>query len=243
MLISLYVSILLLTTSTGNHYEIARESQSKGQLFSFADCQTNPPGGAQLNELSIAGTHGSATGSPRSHDVPDERCLADGDDEANRYNFDKKNCRFKSSQAGHGRDSEPGTTCSSTQGEGWKKYVSRVPQSGNFLLVNTIDGRIHAFLLKCDNVLKYKWTFVLDEKQFEHNLNSLDFGERFLIPSLSGNLYSFDGKSLFQVHLPNNQPQINLDVSFSGGSTVNLYGIDFLSGEVVYKCVNGECST
>ncbi|MEN2498798.1 MAG: Eukaryotic translation initiation factor 2-alpha kinase 3, partial [Marteilia pararefringens] len=118
-----------------------------------------------------------------------------------------------------------------------------VPQSGNFLLVNTIDGRIHAFLLKCDNVLKYKWTFVLDEKQFEHNLNSLDFGERFLIPSLSGNLYSFDGKSLFQVHLPNNQPQINLDVSFSGGSTVNLYGIDFLSGEVVYKCVNGECST
>jgi eukaryotic translation initiation factor 2-alpha kinase 3 len=67
-----------------------------------------------------------------------------------------------------------------------------------------------------------------------------------MIPSLSGNLYKFDGKFVEPVpinanHLLKNSFRYSEDLVISGGRETMTYGVDLESGNVIYECTLKGC--
>jgi eukaryotic translation initiation factor 2-alpha kinase 3 len=67
-----------------------------------------------------------------------------------------------------------------------------------------------------------------------------------MIPSLSGNLYKFDGKFVEPVpinanHLLKNSFRYSEDLVISGGRETMTYGVDLESGNIIYECTLKGC--
>ncbi|XP_011057621.1 PREDICTED: eukaryotic translation initiation factor 2-alpha kinase isoform X1 [Acromyrmex echinatior] len=121
----------------------------------------------------------------------------------------------------------------------------------SLIFVSTLDGNISA--LNASNYGKKQWTIdfnngpMLSSSIHDTELNNNGQWVR-LIPSLSGQLYKFDGENLETMPITADQLlhlslRFSDDLVYAGGKELHSYGVFANTGEIKYKCVSGvsEC--
>ncbi|XP_059472098.1 eukaryotic translation initiation factor 2-alpha kinase [Neocloeon triangulifer] len=118
-----------------------------------------------------------------------------------------------------------------------------------YVLISTLDGAISA--LNVDDGGSLSWSLPTGDSPMLsssiHRLELTSNGQYVrMIPSLSGNLYKFDGKYIEPVpinanHLLRNSFRYSEDLVISGGRETMTYGLDMNSGRVIYECTIKGC--
>ncbi|OQV24909.1 Eukaryotic translation initiation factor 2-alpha kinase 3 [Hypsibius exemplaris] len=126
-------------------------------------------------------------------------------------------------------------------------------KSGPMLLVGTIDGRLSAFTADARDMTTPVWTLdTSPEALLSSSLSKIELvrdGEKIqLIPSLDGNLFSFNGDRIEPLpvsadSLLSSSFKISEDSVISGAKETKIYGLDAHSGKVRYACAAGGCTT
>ncbi|CAB3379049.1 Hypothetical predicted protein [Cloeon dipterum] len=117
-----------------------------------------------------------------------------------------------------------------------------------YVLISTLDGTLSA--LNVEDGGSLLWSLPTGDSQMLsssiHRLELTNRGQYIrMIPSLSGNLYKFDGKYIEPVpisanHLLQNSIRYSDDV-ISGGRESLTYGVELDTGRVMYECTMKGC--
>jgi len=118
-------------------------------------------------------------------------------------------------------------------------------EKSNILLVNTIDGHLYAFEVFCNMEANLLWSKKLSSEMVSNGTNQkslfstsmLNNKSPLIIPSINGDLYSFDSEKLTKV----DPDSIKSELGLTRRQQMNIYGIDLFSGHTIYECVTGFC--
>ncbi|KAL1492916.1 hypothetical protein ABEB36_011082 [Hypothenemus hampei] len=117
------------------------------------------------------------------------------------------------------------------------------------ILVSTLDGKLSAI----NSSGHLSWTIETGPGPLLvsniHKLELTNNGEWIkIIPSLTGNLYKFDGNtidptSISADKLLKSSFRYSDDMVFAGGAEVRTYGVGFHTGKLFYECTQKKCSS